>query len=82
VSTDRIGPGAATAITARPRRIGRLIARHLSVLALYVLLAVVTLADHRNVLVLNWIVGPLFPFIVLYAIPECAKCIARRVGPP
>lgn len=73
---------AATASPARAWRVDtRLIARYLFVLAAYVGLAVVTLEDQRNVVVLNWIVGPLFPFIVLYAIPECVKWIARRTGP-
>lgn len=74
--------GAATASPARAwRGDGRLIARYLFVLAVYVVLAVVTLAEHRNVVVLNWIVGPLFPFIILYVIPECVSCIAKRMGP-
>ena len=53
----------------------------LFVLAVYVALAVVTLAEHRNVVVLNWIMGPLFLFIILYVIPECVRCLARRMGP-
>jgi hypothetical protein len=83
VSVDRRERrGAATASPARAWRVDRrLITRYLFVLAVYVVLAVVTLAEHRNVVVLNWIVGPLFPFIVLYVIPECVKCIARRMGP-
>lgn len=83
VSVDRIERrGAATASPARARRIdGRPIGRYLFALAVYVGLAVVTLAEQRNVVVLNWVVGPLFPFILLYVIPKCAKCIARRMGP-
>jgi hypothetical protein len=83
VSVDRKERrAAATASPARARRVdGRPISRYLFVLAVYVVLAVVTLAEHHNVVVLNWIVGPLFPFITLYAIPECAKVIARRMGP-
>ena len=74
--------GAAAASPEQARRVdGRLITRYLFVLAVYVVLAVVTLAEHRNVMVLNWIVGPLFPFILLYVIPESVKCIARRMGP-
>jgi len=74
--------GAATARPERTRRIdGRPIGPYLFVLAVYVGLAVVTLEEQRNVVVLNWVVGPLFPFIILYVIPECAKCIARRIGP-
>ena len=74
--------GAATASPARAWRVdGRLITRYLFVLAVYVVCAVVTLADHRNVVVLNWIVGPLFPLIILYLIPECVRCIVRRMGP-
>ena len=74
--------GAATASPARARRVdGRLISRYLFVLALYVVLAVVTLAAHRNAVVLNWIVGPMFPFIILFAIPESVKWVARRRGP-
>jgi hypothetical protein len=73
---------AATASPARAWRVdGRLIARYLFVLAAYVGLALVTLEEQRNVVVLNWIVGPLFPLIILYVIPESVKWIARRVGP-
>jgi hypothetical protein len=57
------------------------VGRYLFVLAVYVVLAVVTLAGHRNAVVLNWIVGPLFPFIILSVIPESVKRIARRLGP-
>jgi hypothetical protein len=83
VSVDRkIRRGAATASPARAWHAdARPITRYLFVLAAYVVLAVVTLAEHRNVLVLNWVVGPLFPFIILYVIPECVKGIARRMGP-
>ena len=83
VSVDRKDRrGAATASPARAWRVdGRLIGRYLFVLAVYVALAVVTLAEHRNVVVLNWIMGPLFLFIILYVIPECVRCLARRMGP-
>ena len=74
--------GVATASPARAWRVdGRMMTRYLFVLAVYVAVAVVTLAEHHNVVVLNWIVGPLFPFIILYVIPECVKYIARRMGP-
>ena len=59
----------------------REIVRYLIALAVFVAAAVATLARHSNVVVLNWIVGPLFPFIALYAIPEGVKTIARRVAP-
>ena len=48
-------------------------------LVLYVALAVTTLSLHENVVLLNWIVGPLFPLLVLYAIPTALRALARRL---
>lgn len=72
---------AASAVPASGAMERKQIGRYLIALALYVALAVATLAVHSNVFVLNWIVGPLFPFIALYAIPGGVRFIARRVAP-
>ena len=46
---------------------------------LYGALALATLSLHDNVLLLNWIIGPLFPVIVLFAIPTGGEGAQRRV---
>jgi hypothetical protein len=55
--------------------------RYAGALVLYVALAVTTLSLHENVVLLNWIVGPLFPLLVLYAIPSALRALARRLRP-
>ena len=72
----------ATANAVRPSGAvaGRQIGRYLTVLALYVALAVGTLGGHHNVVVLNWIVGPLFPVISLYVIPKAVLSVASRMA--
>jgi hypothetical protein len=52
--------------------------RYAGALVLYVGLAVATLSLHDNVLLLNWIVGPLFPVLVLYVIPTALRALVRR----
>lgn len=64
-------PGAANAV---PTRLGR----YAMALALYVALAVATLGGHHNVVLLNWIVGPLFPFIALYVVPRGVGSVTGR----
>ena len=53
--------------------------RYLFALILYVTLSVSSLALRDNVLLLNWIIGPLFPVVVLYVIPTSVKALAERV---
>jgi hypothetical protein len=53
--------------------------RYVGALVLYVGLAVATLSLHDNVLLLNWIVGPLFPVLVLYVIPAALGALVRRL---
>jgi hypothetical protein len=52
---------------------------YLVALVVYVALALVTLSARDNVVLLNWIVGPLFPVIALYAVPTAAKSLATRL---
>lgn len=47
-------------------------------LVLYVALALTTLRLRDNVLLLNWIIGPLFPLVVLYLIPTAVRALIRR----
>lgn len=49
-------------------------------LFLYGALALATLTLRDNVLLLNWIIGPLFPVVVLYAIPKGLKALAKRLA--
>ena len=82
VDVDEHHAGAtARAVPALDATASKQIGRYLVALALYVAFAVATLAGRDNVFILNWIVGPLFPLITLYAIPEVVKLIARRVHP-
>lgn len=47
-------------------------------LALYIGLSLGTLALRDNVVLLNWLVGPLFPFVVLYLIPTGVRALLGR----
>lgn len=51
---------------------------YLLALVLYVGLALASLSLRDNVLLLNWIIGPLFPVAVLYVIPTLVMSLARR----
>jgi hypothetical protein len=53
---------------------------YLVALILYVALAVGSLSLRDNVVLLNWLIGPLFPVIVLYLVPTGAKALAKRIG--
>jgi len=46
-------------------------------LVLYVGLSFASLSWRDNVLLLNWIIGPLFPVVVLFVIPTVAKAAVR-----
>jgi hypothetical protein len=52
--------------------------RYLVALIFYVALSVATLSLRDNVVLLNWIIGPLFPVVVLYVIPTGVKALVRR----
>ena len=52
---------------------------YLFALVLYVTLSVASLTLRDNVLLLNWIIGPLFPVVVLYAIPTAITALIRRL---
>ena len=47
---------------------------------LYVALSVANLALRDNLLLLNWIVGPLFPLVVLHAIPTGVRTLRARLA--
>jgi hypothetical protein len=51
---------------------------------LYALAAViyVALGVRYKGLVLNWVVGPTFPFMVVYAVPRWLQRLARRLQAP
>lgn len=51
---------------------------YLFALVLYVSLASASLSLRDNVLLLNWIIGPLFPVLVLYVIPTTARRLAGK----
>lgn len=51
---------------------------YLFALVLYVGLALGSLSLRDNVLLLNWIIGPLFPVVVLYVVPTAVRALARR----
>lgn len=64
--------------TPRPGRDGA--PRHIPTAAYAVLLAAyVALGLITGVAVLNWVVGPLFPLLVLHVLPRAGRRIARRV---
>jgi len=46
-------------------------------LVLYVALSFASLSLRDNVVLLNWIIGPLFPVFVLYVVPTAVKALAR-----
>jgi hypothetical protein len=52
---------------------------YLLALILYVALSVGSLSLRDNVLLLNWMIGPLFPVVVLYLIPTGFKVLAKRL---
>ncbi len=51
---------------------------YLFALVLYVGLALGSLSLRDNVLLLNWIIGPLFPVVVLYVVPTAMRALVRR----
>jgi len=51
---------------------------YLFALVLYVGLALGSLSLRDNVLMLNWIIGPLFPVVVLYVVPTAVRALVRR----
>jgi hypothetical protein len=52
---------------------------YLLALILYVTLSVGSLSLRDNVLLLNWMIGPLFPVVVLYLIPTGVKVLTKRL---
>jgi hypothetical protein len=46
-------------------------------LVLYVALSFASLSLRDNVVLLNWIIGPLFPVFVLYVVPTAVRRVAR-----
>jgi hypothetical protein len=51
---------------------------YLVALVLYVALSVGSLSLRDNVVLLNWLIGPLFPIFVLYVVPTGVKAAAKR----
>lgn len=47
-------------------------------LAVYVGLSLASLSLRDNVLLLNWIIGPLFLVVLLYVIPTGVRALVRR----
>ncbi|MBA3984738.1 MAG: hypothetical protein H0X61_14575 [Acidimicrobiia bacterium] len=50
---------------------------YLLALLLYIAMALASLSLRDNVLLLNWIIGPLFPLVVLYLVPTWGRRLAR-----
>jgi hypothetical protein len=47
-------------------------------LVAYIALSIASLRLRDNLILLNWIVGPLFPLVVLVAVPAAARRLTHR----
>lgn len=53
--------------------------RHALALFVYVALSLATLTVRDNVVLLNWVVGPLFLVTALFAVPSVFRAASRRL---
>lgn len=58
-----------------PRSVGPPALAYVIALVVYIVLGV-----FAKSVVLNWIIGPLFPLLVLYLIPRAARAAGRRLA--